>query len=230
MDKNITQFMKVPELKPDAELHLVQEGKDYKTTVGDVSGLSKSAVVEIQEFLESNIAILNAEIGQRWYLTDTREIQEVIAKNQVTGSLKFKYYVPYNDAIYMNISDGRLYRWDGNSFVYIVKNGGAVSIELFAPKKVREGLVEFTQENGFYIVGVKEDTKLDIFFDDRFDLNKRLIINQIVVSQIIFPDNIVWLETPDFSQPGVYHVEFKICVQDPTKLLALVTFKEPVVL
>lgn len=93
MDKNITQFMKVPELKPDAELHLVQEGKDYKTTVGDVSGLSKSAVVEIQEFLESNIAILNAEIGQRWYLTDTREIQEVIAKNQVTGSLKFKYYV-----------------------------------------------------------------------------------------------------------------------------------------
>lgn len=228
MDKNITQFTKVSELKPDAELHLVQEGKDYKTTVGDVSGLSRPSVVEIQEFLESNIAISKAEIGQRWYSTDTREIREVIAKDRVTGSLKFKYYEPYNDAVYMNISDGKSYRWGRDSFVDIMKNGGAVSVELFAPKKVRDGLAEFTQENGIYIVRVEEDMKLDILFDDRFDLNKRLIINQIVVSQIVFPDNVVWLETPDFSQPGVYHIELKICVQNPTKLLALVTFKEPV--
>ncbi|MCU6767832.1 hypothetical protein OCV73_02520 [Barnesiella propionica] len=113
----------------------------------------------------------------------------------------------------------------------IVKAGDAITPVFYTPVIVQDNNIAFSKEKNIFIVNVSSTSTFTITVDSTdYELPKKLVINQTLVSQIIFPDHIVWLETPDFSQPGVYHVEFKICVQDPTKLLALVTFKEPVVL
>ncbi len=110
----------------------------------------------------------------------------------------------------------------------IVEAGEGIQDSFYTPT-VSNGNITFSRKESIYKANISSDTTFSVTVENtNCDFPKNLIINQTLVSQMTFPDNIVWLETPDFSQPGVYHVEFKICVQDPTKLLALVTFKEPV--
>ncbi len=72
--------------------------------IAAVNLLQYSRIIYLQDFITSDLAISSGNVGDKWYLTDTKQIREITKVSEV-GAVTTTDYVPDGKLIYSNIKE-----------------------------------------------------------------------------------------------------------------------------
>lgn len=127
--------------------------------IAAVNLLQYSRIIYLQDFITSDLAISSGNVGDKWYLKDTKQIREITKVSEV-GAVTTTDYVPDGKLIYSNIKENfKQYRFlvssgmDELKFSTVLGETEGTAYEGSKGKANADAIIKINRSNTVYLQG-----------------------------------------------------------------------------